>query len=99
MTGKKRVSSTDLKVLDAHVITPEEYEEIPELTDADFARGVWHVGGVPLRRGRPTAEHPKEQVTLRLDPDVLAYFRASGSRWQSRINAALRKAARLPEKA
>jgi uncharacterized protein (DUF4415 family) len=37
-------------------------------------------------------------VSLRLDPDVLAHFRRSGRGWQSRINAALRKAAKLPEK-
>ena len=42
--------------------------------------------------GRPIAENPKRQVTLRLDPDVLERFRASGKGWQSRINAELRKA-------
>jgi uncharacterized protein (DUF4415 family) len=30
-------------------------------------------------------------VSLRLDPDVIEAFRAGGSGWQSRINAALRK--------
>ena len=34
----------------------------------------------------------KQQVTLRLDQDVLARFRATGPGWQSRINAALRAA-------
>ncbi len=34
----------------------------------------------------------KQQVTLRLDRDVLENFRATGSGWQGRINAALRKA-------
>lgn len=34
----------------------------------------------------------KQQVTLRLDPDVLAKFRATGRGWQGRINAALRAA-------
>jgi uncharacterized protein (DUF4415 family) len=38
---------------------------------------------------------PKEAVNIRLDPDVLAYFRGTGPGWQSRINAALRKAAGL----
>lgn len=73
--------------------------DAPELTDTYFERSDVYEGARLVRRGRPTAEHPKEQVTLRLDPDVLAYFRAGGSRWQSRINAALRKAARLPAKA
>jgi len=35
-------------------------------------------------------------VSLRLDPDVLAHFRGTGPGWQSRINAALRKLAKLP---
>jgi uncharacterized protein (DUF4415 family) len=37
----------------------------------------------------------KRQVTLRLDPDVIEKFRATGAGWQSRINDALRKAAGL----
>ncbi len=42
--------------------------------------------------GRPVSENPKKQVTLRLDPDVIEKFRATGKGWQSRINAELRKA-------
>ena len=42
--------------------------------------------------GRPISENPKKQVILRLDPDVLEGFRATGKGWQSRINAELRTA-------
>jgi len=35
----------------------------------------------------------KEQVSLRIDQDVLEHFRSGGPGWQDRINAALRKAA------
>jgi len=35
----------------------------------------------------------KEQVTLRVDQDVLEFFRQDGPGWQDRINEALRKAA------
>ena len=35
----------------------------------------------------------KEQVTLRIDQDVLQFFQESGPGWQDRINEALRKAA------
>ena len=35
----------------------------------------------------------KEQVTLRIDQDVLEYFQDGGPGWQDRINQALRKAA------
>jgi len=33
---------------------------------------------------------PKELVSIRIDPDVLAWFRSQGSRYQTRINAVLR---------
>jgi uncharacterized protein (DUF4415 family) len=35
----------------------------------------------------------KEQVSLRIDQDVLEFFREGGPGWQDRINDALRKAA------
>ena len=53
---------------------------------------------VTARTGELPAEKPavpgaKEQVTLRLDRDVLDFFQADGPGWQERINEALRKAA------
>ena len=49
MKGKKRGSrrslGSDLARVDAHIIQPEEYEELPELTDEMLARGVWKRGG------------------------------------------------------
>ena len=47
-----------------------------------------------FRRVNPLGKIP---VLLRVDPDVLARFRASGPGWQTRMNAALRKAAGLPK--
>jgi uncharacterized protein (DUF4415 family) len=48
-----------------------------------------------VTRGRPKAEVTKVSTTLRLDPEVLAAFKAEGPGWQSRINAALRRAVGL----
>jgi len=47
----------------------------------------------PLLRvgGRPKAEVTKERITIRLSPDVLAVFKATGKGWQSRIDAALKE--------
>lgn len=45
--------------------------------------------------GRPRLEHPKKAIKLRLDPDVLDYFRATGPGWQTRINETLRRSAKL----
>ena len=47
---------------------------------------------IPMPGRPPQGDKPKKQVTLRLDADLLERFRATGAGWQSRINAALRKA-------
>jgi uncharacterized protein (DUF4415 family) len=43
----------------------------------------------PVRRGRPKSTVHKLPVTVRLDPQVVEYFRASGRGWQTRVNEAL----------
>lgn len=43
----------------------------------------------------PQKAPTKRLVSLRLDPDVIEHFRATGPGWQARINDALRKSARL----
>ena len=67
-------------------------DDAPELTDEWFDRAEIRIGERVIRRGRPTGE-TKTQVSLRIDNDVVAAFRAQGPGWQSRMNAALRKAA------
>ena len=47
------------------------------------------------QRGPQKSKPVKTLVSLRLDPDVIGHFRRSGPGWQSRINQALRKAAKL----
>jgi uncharacterized protein (DUF4415 family) len=42
---------------------------------------------------KPSIPGAKEQVSLRIDRDVLDHFQESGPGWQDRINEALRKAA------
>jgi uncharacterized protein (DUF4415 family) len=51
------------------------------------------VAPLPLAASRPAAPGVKEQVTLRIDRDVLDYFQEAGPGWQDRINDALRKSA------
>jgi uncharacterized protein (DUF4415 family) len=73
--------------------------EVRELTDEDFRR-MRPLSDFPdlaeLVRGRgergPQKAPTKQQVTLRLDRDVIERFRATGKGWQSRVNEALRKA-------
>ena len=77
-------------------------DDNPEWTDADFARAKLgqdipaHIrAAFPKARGRPAGsvkDDAKQAISIRLDPDVIAHFRATGPGWQSRVNAALRKA-------
>ena len=46
------------------------------------------------RPGRPKVDQPKVPVTMRVDADVLDAIKASGSGWQTRVNAVLRDAVR-----
>ena len=43
-------------------------------------------------RGRPALDNPKKVVSIRLDPDVIDKFKATGKGWQSLINAILKDA-------
>lgn len=67
-------------------------DEIPDLSTDDWAD---HIANAKVTRGRPRSQAPKVSTTLRLDPDVLEAFKSDGPGWQSRMNAALRKAAGL----
>lgn len=59
---------------DTYVLSDEEFKQLK-----------------PLKlRGRPAGSGDKEQITLRIDKDMLDLFRKTGAGWQTRINAALR---------
>lgn len=55
-----------------------DYSDIPPLDEA-----FWQAA-------RRAIIAPKKQITLRIDEDVLDFFKATGSRYQTRINAVLR---------
>jgi uncharacterized protein (DUF4415 family) len=66
----------------------------PEWTDQE-ARQASRLPDLPepLRsklRGRPQAAVIKERIGIRLSPDVVQAFRATGAGWQTRVDAALR---------
>ncbi len=42
--------------------------------------------------GRPKASNPKQAISIRLDSDVVAKFKATGPGWQGRMNEALKQA-------
>lgn len=72
--------------------------EVRELTEEDF-RVAMPFASLPeslqaklrgVQRGRPKAAVTKERITIRLSPDVVQTFRATGDGWQTRVDAALK---------
>ena len=91
MTESKRVSrpslKSDLTRVAAHVIQPEEYDELPELTDEMLARGTVNKGG------RPRSLNPKRLISIRLTEDVIERWRSTGPGWQTRMAERLSRSA------
>jgi uncharacterized protein (DUF4415 family) len=65
--------------------------DAPEATDEQLAHPMTFADAMRRHAGRPRLANPKQQVSVRLDADVLQKLKASGPRWQARMNAALRK--------
>ena len=62
----------------------------PELTPEQLARmRPFRELQAERRRGRPRSAVHKKPVTVRLDPEIVQFFQASGPGWQTRMNAAL----------
>jgi uncharacterized protein (DUF4415 family) len=70
---------SDFTRVDAHVIKPAEYKELPELTDEMLGRAVVRKGG------RPRSANPRQLISLRLPAQVIARWRATGPGWQTRM--------------
>ena len=83
--SKKPISSkseTDWERLDAMTDENIDLSDCPEITPEQFAKAI-------VRRGLPV-EKNKAQVTLRIDNDVLEWFKSQGRGYQTQINRLLR---------
>lgn len=78
-TTMKRVSRTDWKRVDALKDEEIDTSDIPVLDKDFFAEAELRIPGA------------KPSVTIRLDPDVLDWFKSQGKGYQTRINAVLRR--------
>jgi len=69
-------------------------DDAPLLTSEMLARAEVFDGDTFVRRGRgrPKSDAAKEQISVRIDRDILAKLREAGPGWQSRINTLLRTA-------
>jgi len=77
---------SDLARVDAHVVSPKEYRELPQLTSEMLARAKVKKGG------RPRSSNPRKLISLRLPADVIARWKATGPGWQTRMAERLSKA-------
>lgn len=59
-----------------------DFSDIPRLTAKDFAKAIVRKGFKPI----PS----KQQITLRIDQDVVSFFREQGQGYQTKINQLLR---------
>ena len=98
MTKKMAVLS---KFEPGHGYTKEDWDDAdsPELTDDQLAQGRPFAEVFPdlmdsirRSRGRPALANPRKHISLRLDPDVIDKFKATGKGWQGRINEVLKNA-------
>jgi uncharacterized protein (DUF4415 family) len=75
-------SQTDFARLDKMKDEDIDYSDAPEITPEMFAKAIVRRGGLKPR--------VKKQVTLRMDGDVLEWFKRQGSGYQTKINLLLR---------
>ena len=68
-----------------------DFSDIPPIPPEMFARAILRKGLKPVGK--------KSQITLRIDSDVLEWFRAKGTGYQSQMNAILRAYKEAHEKA
>jgi uncharacterized protein (DUF4415 family) len=82
-------------------MTDAEMQALRDLKDEDidFSDIPLQTGGGWRRVSDLVPAENKQQITLRLDADLIAFFRATGRRYQSRINAALREYVTTQKKA
>lgn len=84
--ASRRTLGSDMQRVDAHVVKPSEYKELPELTDEILSRAVVKKGG------RPRSANPRQLISLRLPAEVVAKWRATGPGWQTRMAERLARA-------
>jgi uncharacterized protein (DUF4415 family) len=74
-----------LQQVDAHAIAPDEYADLPELTEEMLSRASLNKGG------RPVSTNPRKPISLRLPAEVIERWRATGPGWQTRMAERLSK--------
>jgi uncharacterized protein (DUF4415 family) len=75
------------------VRTSTNSDDLPEVTEQWLAGADLYDGKKLVRRGRPPLENPRKLLSLRLQPQVIAKWKASGPGWQTRMVKVLEQSA------
>lgn len=78
MKRKSTTIKSDLKRLDAMTDADIDYSDIPPTDETFWANSEVFIGG-------------KQAISLRLDPDVVAFFKEQGKGYQTAMNRVLRQ--------
>jgi uncharacterized protein (DUF4415 family) len=73
--------------------TSTNSDDLPEITEQWLAGADLYDGKKLVRRGRPPLENPRKLLSLRLQPQVIAKWKASGPGWQTRMVKVLEQSA------
>lgn len=65
---------------------------LPEISDDWVAEADLYNGETLVRKGRPKLAQPRQLLTIRLPPEIIAKWKATGPGWQTRMAEALEKA-------
>jgi uncharacterized protein (DUF4415 family) len=71
--------------------TSPSKDEPPEITESWVTEADLRRGSKIARRGRPKLLNPRRLLSLRLPPNVIANWKASGPGWQTRMAEVLEK--------
>ena len=101
----KRYSADELRGMIARGESKSDWRAIRAMTEEELEAAIaadpdwkdvpadWYKDAIPVMPG------PKKLLSLRLDPDVVEWFRAQGPRYQTRMNAVLRAYMQARQKA
>jgi uncharacterized protein (DUF4415 family) len=91
----KRYSADELRAMRARGESQSDWARVDVLTEAELETSIatdpdwkdvqadWYKDAIPVMPS------PKKLLSLRLDPEVVDWFRAQGPRYQTRMNAVL----------
>ena len=86
MSAKRKSISSDLKRIDKLTDADIDYSDIPPLDERFFTKEII------------TLPQKKDSITLRIDHDVLEFFKHQGRGYQTLINAILKTYAHTKQK-